>query len=415
MRLLYSLAWALLLPFAFLYLLWRARRQPEYLRHWRERLGWVSDGRGRARIWMHAVSVGETQAAAPLLRALRARHPDAAILLTHATPTGRATGEALFGDSVEQAYLPYDLPPLVWLFLRRARPGVGIVMETEVWPNLFAACAHRGIPLYLVNARLSARSAKDYRRFRRLVAPALATLAGIAAQTAEDAERLLALGARRVEVAGNLKFDVSPPAHTDASAAALRQLFAGRFVLLAASTREGEEAMLLDALAGFVMVDFLLVLVPRHPQRFDEVARLLRDRGIAFARRSDNRAPAPGDRVFLGDSMGELAAYYRAADLAYIGGSLLPFGGQNLIEAAAACCPALLGPHTWNFAEAAAQAVSLGAARRVADGNELAEVVHALYHDAGARQRMAASGAAFATANRGATQRVLDLIEPVAG
>lgn len=410
MRLLYSLAWLALLPFAFLYLLWRARKQPDYLRHWRERLGWAPIC-AKPLIWLHAVSVGETRAAAPLVKALRARHPDHAILLTHATPTGQATGAELFGEAVTQAYLPYDFPPLVWLFLRRARPVMGVIMETEIWPNLYAACARRRIPLFLVNARMSEKSARGYARFRALVTPALRGLAGIAAQTMNDAHRLRELGAMAVEISGNVKFDVTPPADSGERARDLRALFHDRFVLLLASTREGEEAMLLDALAGLELPGLLLVLVPRHPQRFEEVARLLAARGLGYVRRSGKQPPEADTRVFLGDSMGELAAYYAAADLAYVGGSLLPLGGQNMIEAAAAGCPALFGPHTWNFAEAAEQAVARGGARRLADAEELAPAVAALYRDPIARDRMREAGLQFAAANRGATERIMVMLE----
>jgi 3-deoxy-D-manno-octulosonic-acid transferase len=410
MRHLYSLAWLLLLPFAFLYLLWRARKQPAYLRHWRERLGWAPIDT-RPTIWLHAVSVGETRAAAPLVKALRQRHPDHAILLTHATPTGRATGAELFGEAVAQAYLPYDFPLLVGLFLRRARPILGVIMETEIWPNLYSACARRRIPLFLVNARMSEKSARGYGRFRTLTAPALRGLAGIAAQTLNDAHRLRELGAVAVEISGNVKFDVTPPAESAERARELRALFQGRFVLLLASTREGEEALLLDALAGLELPGLLLVLVPRHPQRFAEVARLLAARGLTYARRSEQGPVQADTRVFLGDSMGELAAYYAAADLAYVGGSLLPLGGQNMIEAAAAGCPALFGPHTWNFAEAAEQAVARGAARRVADAGEMAAAVVALQRDPIAREHMREAGLQFAAANRGATERVMAMLE----
>lgn len=410
MRLLYSLVWTLVLPFAFLYLLWRARRQPEYLRHWRERLGLVVLPAGKPVLWLHAVSVGETRAAAPLVAALQRRYPGHALLLTHATPTGRATGRELFGTRVQQAYLPYDHPLLVRLFLRRARPVLGILLETEIWPNLVAACVRLDIPLFLVNARLSAQSARGYERFRALLAPSLAGLAGVAAQSEADARRLDALGARQVRVTGNLKFDVAPPDDTAARATALRALFAGRFVFLAASTREGEEALLLEALTALTLPDLLLVLVPRHPQRFAEVARLLEARGLAYDRRSGGAPLRPEARVFLGDSMGELAAYYAAADLAYVGGSLLPLGGQNLIEAAYAGCPALIGPHTWNFAEAAGQAVARGAALRVQDAGELVGEIARLYAHPAARSAMAEAGRAFASANRGATERVMELI-----
>jgi len=451
MRRFYSLAWLFALPLAFLYLLWRSRRQPEYRRHWAERLGFLSMPDSRPVIWVHAVSVGETRAAEPLIRALQARHPDHAILLTHMTPTGRATGRALFGDSVVQAYLPYDLPRLVRRFLDRARPRLGLIMETEVWPNLFAACRQRGIPVFLINARLSEQSAQGYARLRPLVQPALAGLAGIAAQSEADARRLEQLvgpfaphpcplpkgeresqgrtchsassnaspihgggweGELSLVVTGNLKFDVAPPADTAERAAELRRLFGQRFVVLAASTRDGEEALLLDALLPLELPGLLLVIVPRHPQRFDEVARLIGARGLGCPRRSRGQAATGADRVYLGDSMGEMAAYCSACDLVIVGGSLLPFGGQNLIEAAAAGKPVLIGPHTWNFEQASRDAIAAGAAREVKDAQALAEAVRELYQNAEQRQQMGQAGRRFAEAHRGATERILRLIEP---
>ncbi|MEW6677455.1 MAG: lipid IV(A) 3-deoxy-D-manno-octulosonic acid transferase [Pseudomonadota bacterium] len=416
MRILYALAWLLALPLAFLYLLWRSRRQPEYRRHWGERLGWAPRPRSRPLIWIHAVSVGETRAAAPVISALQQRYPDHALLLTHATPTGRDTGRTLFGDRVQQAYLPYDFPLCTALFLHRTRPVLGLVMETELWPGLFRACRGRDIPVVLVNARLSERSARGYQRFARLTAQALRDLSAIAAQTEADARRLRDLGAPDVTVTGNVKFDMTPPADTADKAAALKALFAGRFVFLCASTREGEEAPLLDAMTSLDLPRLLIVIVPRHPQRFDEVAGLLQARGLNFVRRSSGLVAEPNTRVFLGDSMGEMAAYYAAADLCYVGGSLVPLGGQNMIEAAALGCPALIGPHTWNFLEAAEQAVAWGAARRVEDYAQLQAALQALYADDSARQRMAQAGRAFTQANQGATDRVMERVgEALAG
>lgn len=411
MRLLYTLVWLFLLPLAFLHLLWRARRQPEYLGHWHERLGWPPSPGRRPVVWVHAVSVGETRAAAPLIRTILEAYPDCGLLLTHATPTGRATGAELFGGAVTQAYLPYDLPLFVHLFLNRVQPRLGIFLETEIWPNLYAACQSRGVPIFLVNARLSERSASGYGRFPALVRAALGRLSGVAAQTEADAQRLVRLGAAGVEVTGNLKFDQQPHADTYKRANALRALWGPRFVWLAASTREGEETLILDALAKLDIPDLQLVIVPRHPQRFDQVARLLEDRGLSYGRRSMEGPVAPGARVYLGDSMGELAAYYAACDLAFVGGSLLPLGGQNLIEAMATGRPVLIGPHTFNFAEASEQAVAVGAARRVSGSVGLAKAVRDLYGNADARAVMGAAGLAFTQAHQGATKRVMAMLK----
>ncbi len=364
-------------------------------------------------IWLHAVSVGETRAALPLIASLRQRCPRCRVLLTHITPTGRlVANEALDGD-FRQTYLPYDLPWLVGRFLDRAHPCIGIFMETEVWPNLYAACRRRGIPIFLVNARLSEKSAAGYRRIRALIGPALACLNGIAAQTDADAARLKQLGAKQADVTGTLKFDVPAPIDTDLRAAELRRLIAGRFVRLAASTREGEEALIIDACLDIGIGNLLLVIVPRHPQRFEQVAAQIKSRGIDFERRSDLRPLSPGTEIFLGDSMGEMAAYYAAADLAFIGGSLLPHGGQNLIEAAAAGCPILLGQHTWNFLDVAEQAIRSGAALRITDPAALANTVARLHADPLALQAMRQAGKAFSFAHRGATDKVMAMLGPV--
>ena len=411
-RLLYTLLILMMVPFAPLYLMWRARRQPEYLQHWGERTGHLAWRPDKPVIWVHAVSVGETRAAAPLIRALLERHPDHALLLTHTTPTGREAGAQLFGSTVTQAYLPHDLPWFVQRFLARTQPVAGVIMETEVWPNLYAECARRGIPLFLVNARLSERSARGYARVAALARPALQSLTGIAAQSEADAERLRTLGAQHVTVTGNLKFDAAPPPESAARAAELRERFGPRFVFLAASTREGEEALVLDAYSKLDIPDLLLVIVPRHPQRFEAVADVVEQRGFDLVRRSEKQPVPDSVRVFLGDSMGEMAAYYAACDAAFVGGSLLPHGGQNLIEAAAAGRPVLTGPYTWNFEEAARRAIEVGAARRVHDAAELADAVSVLHGDAELRHRMGEAGKAFAETHRGATAGVLALIEP---
>ena len=410
-RFIYTLVVLALLPWAVLHLLWRARRQPEYLRHWGERFGFFATASPAPTIWLHAVSVGETRAAQPLVAALRQRYPGHRILFTHMTPTGRATSEALFGDDVERIYLPYDTPWAMRRFLRHYRPQFGLIMETELWPNLIAACRDAGVPLCLVNARLSQRSAKRYASFPALTREALQGLAAIGAQSADDAARLTTLGAHGVTVTGNIKFDIEAPPVQLELARELRARCGSRPVWLAASTREGEEALILDAWKRVGADDTaLLVIVPRHPQRFAEVAQLAMERGFSVQRRSENAAVAATTRILIGDSMGEMFAFYAAADIAFIGGSLLDFGSQNLIEAAACGTPILIGPSTRNFAEAAREAVACSAARTIADAGDLVRQVLDLLADDPSRQAMGAEGRAFAERHRGATARTLDLI-----
>lgn len=415
LRLPYSLLWVLALPLVLLRLLWRARRQPDYLGHLGERFARYPGKVSGRLIWVHAVSVGETRAAEALVRALLERWPADHILLTHMTPTGRATGAALFANEarVRAAYLPYDLGILATRFLRHFRPRLGVIMETELWPNLLAACSREGVPVILANARLSARSARRYARWPALSAATLGHLSAVAAQTAADAGRLQALGAAAVHLTGNIKFDITPPAAATALAATFRQHCGDRAVLLAASTREGEEALILDAFARLAPADCLLALVPRHPQRFDDVAALAAARGLALQRRSAAAAVDPRTRVWLGDSMGEMFAYYGAAGVALIGGSWLPFGGQNLIEACAVGTPVILGPHTFNFELVAEQAVDAGAALRAADVDSGMAAALALLADPARREAMGNAGRAFASQHRGASARTLALIENV--
>ena len=411
-RWIYTFLLFLLLPWGLLRLRWRARRQPEYLQHWQERLGQYEQTPNKPVIWLHCVSVGETRASAPLVALLQKHYPDHQLLMTHATPTGRATSQQLFGNMIISAYLPYDLPFAVRSFLAHFKPVFGVLMETELWFNLIHQCHKRKIPLFLVNARLSEKSAKGYKWLGYRVEAGLEALTAIAAQTREDAERLCELGAPQAIVLGNLKFDVSAPADAPALGTALREtLGKNRPVFLAASTREGEETLILDAVAQAAIPGLLLVLVPRHPQRFDEVATLLQQRGMHYQRRSGATRSLPEDcQVFLGDSMGEMPTYYAASDLAFIGGSLLPLGGQNLIEACALGIPVLVGPHTFNFEEAVSQAILRGAAERVWDVRNLASELRRLMTDAKLRNQMGIAGKAFAEANRGATERIFRLI-----
>lgn len=420
MRLIYSLLMVLALPFICIRLWWRARRQPAYLKHVAERFGYygayrVSPLNSKPVIWMHAVSVGETRAAEPLLRALLEKYPDHRILLTHMTPTGRETGETLFGnqandiENIWRCYLPYDYPGAVTRFLDHFRPSVGILMETEIWPNLVHACKARVTPIYLVNARLSEKSFAGYRRLGSFTLETLRAFRAIAAQSIDDAQRFEALGASNVSVMGNLKFDVAPSTVQLALGEQLRKSFGARQVLLAGSTREGEEILLLTNKLHEIP-NVLLVIVPRHPQRFDEVAALLEHHQVNYQRRSANQPIHDQTQVLLGDSMGEMVAYYAACDVAFIGGSLLPLGGQNLIEACAVGKPVLIGPHTHNFAEASESAVTEGAALRVEDAPDLQLKASALLANPEALARMSAAGLAFSGEHRGATATLLVLI-----
>ncbi|ODU01453.1 lipid IV(A) 3-deoxy-D-manno-octulosonic acid transferase [Thiobacillus sp. 65-1402] len=411
---LYRLVLLLAAPLIPLRLLWRGRRERGYLQHWNERLA-LGPAPVAGALWIHAVSVGEMRAAQPLVAALRAAHPDAPLLLSCMTPTGRATAEALYGDFATIVYLPYDYAWLVRRFLRRVQPRAGILMETELWPNLIDAAARQRIPMVLANARLSARSARGYARLPALTRACLARIAAVAAQSEADAARLLKLGAASVHVTGNLKFDIAPPPALLERGAAWKAQWGQRSVLLAASTREGEEAPLLRAFAAAAPAGVLLVLVPRHPQRFDAVAELIESAGLSWQRRSalDGAQLHAGTRVLLGDSLGELFAYYAACDVAFVGGSLAPLGGQNLIEAASAGRPVLVGPHTFNFEEAARLAIGAGAALRVSDADDLLENALELLNDDAARSRMGEAGLAFVARHRGAAARVAGLVAPL--
>ena len=394
-------------PFVLARLWWRGRQEPRYRENPGERFGFYRTAPLRPVIWLHAVSLGETRAAEPLLRALRQRHPECDLLITQMTATGREAARQLFGDSAQVAWLAYDYPSAVRRFLRHFRPRLGILMETEIWFHLVAECERSRVPLILANARMSAGSARGYGVVGPLVRDALGSLSAVAAQTAEDADRLRSLGAREIEVTGNLKFDVEPAAGSESLAAQFRLRFGNRRTFLAASTREGEEELLLDALKGSPLSDAVVVIVPRHPERFETVAQLLAARGFKFARRSANERLDADCGVMLGDSMGEMAAYYRACDVAFVGGSLLPYGGQNLIEACAAGVPVLIGPYTYNFTQAAESAVAAGAALRVETAEEAVREARSLLGDTGLRERLGKAGIAFCAAHRGATQRTL--------
>lgn len=425
MRFVYTMLFALLLPLIVARLFWRSMRQSGYRQNIGERFGFYDQPPLRRCIWIHAVSVGETRAAEPLIRRLQALHPARRILLTCMTPTGRATALELFGSTVTCAYLPYDLDMLHQRLIGRFEPSVLLIMETEIWPNLLHACRRRAIPALVVNARLSENSARRYGRIaavRMLVKQALESVRAVAAQSDADAKRFRALGAREAVVMGNIKFDVALDAALITLGENWRAAQRKRRVLLCASTREGEEEALL---AAYLQVfdahernDTLLVVVPRHPQRFDRVAGDIGRAGLSVARRSNGMAV--GDElaqaeVLLGDSMGEMAAYYSFCDVAIIGGSFQPLGGQNLIEACAAGKPAIMGPSTFNFSTAAQLAKDAGALLLVDGPVNAMRSAHALLNSDARQKQMSEAGRRLVEANRGVTEKTVALIAKTLG
>jgi 3-deoxy-D-manno-octulosonic-acid transferase len=407
----------LLLPYAIGNLVWRALRYSEYWHRWPERFGFVARSSGRRTLWVHAVSVGEVRSAAPLVSALVERYPNHRIVVTTMTPTGSKQVRDLFGDRVSHCYVPYDFPDAVRRFFDRVRPEAAVIAETEFWPNIFAECGRRRIPLLLVNGRVSQASLRGYLRVPNIARAMLANADLLCAQTRVDAQRLRNLGAAPdlIHVTGNLKFDVEVPARLLEEARALREHWGReRHVWIAASTHAGEERKVLEAHAELRRryPTLLLVLVPRHPERFGAVGTLTRRLGFAAALRS--RTPSalpPATDVLVGDTMGELQRLYAAADVAFIGGSLVPHGGQNLLESCAVRVPVVFGPHMFHFEEISAMALERGAARQVHDVRGLVEAV-ALYFDQPDLRRAAGSAAhTLVTDNRGALDRTLALVE----
>ena len=427
----YQLLWHLLLPFAFIRLAWRTRHSSEYLSHFAERLGF-SYGKSitQGSVWIHAVSVGETRAAQPLIEAYLERGET--VLLTHMTLNGRRTGAALFAKAIaagqlRQVYLPYDLCWSVANFIRAFKPKFGLFMETEAWPTVVFYCAGIGLPLFLVNARLSERSARRVNQFGKAGRSLFQAFAGILAQTQFDADRYRSLDVKKVEIIGNLKFDVPlDPNLVQQGKSWKQELHAKqRLMVCAASTRDGEEEVILKAWKGLLLSNALdiaplLCLVPRHPERFSEVANQIQDAGLKFRRRTEWIETPKSDvgiDVILGDSMGEMPMYYSAADLVVMGGSLLPFGGQNLIEACAAGCPVLLGEHTYNFQQAALDAIEIGAAKRIkgelllSEPIALMEALKELLLNTVELAKMSSAATAYSIEHQGATKKILAALE----
>ena len=418
LRGLYSLVIRLALPLSLYYLIWRGLRQREYMDRWSERFALYRAEGLPSCLWIHAVSVGEVNVAAPLVAALRARHPGVPVLVTTTTPTGSARVRALWGQDVRHVYLPYDLPGAVRNFLEHFRPRVAVVMETEIWPNLFAELHARGIPLLVANARLSARSLRGYRPIAALVASALAKVDVVAAQSQADAGRYRRLGAPpdRVHVTGNIKYDLPVPEGIEGQALQWRGAWgAARPVWIAASTHPDEEDAMRAAHAAVLRLhpQALLLWAPRHPERFAAVAADAADAGFRVATRRRDTLPHPDTQVFVVDTLGELMAFFAAADVAFVGGSLQAIGGHNVLEPAALGVPALVGPHTFNFQEITALLVEAGAVQRVADATALAAAVDKAFRDPAAAQAQGAAGRVRIAGERGALARTMDLLEPL--
>ena len=414
MRILYDLLVYLLRPFAVAVVLWRGLRNRGYWAGFGERFGFGAAAAGRT-LWVHAVSLGEVTAAAPIVRAVQARHPQLAVILTTATPTGRARARALYGTSVDVRYLPYDTPGSMRRFLKRVQPRAAIIMETELWPNLFHQCRRRGVPVVLASARLSPRSVARYLRFSGVFRGVFSADTVVAAQSVEDAARFIAIGAQpdRTQVIGNVKFDVGVDAEAVERGIRLRATWAPRPVWIAGSTHEGEEEQVLTAHARVLeqQPGTLLLVVPRHPERFAAVADLLERRGFRYHRRSDARPLPAGTQVFLVDTVGELRSMYAAVDVAFVGGSLVPVGGHNLLEPAALGVPVITGPYQSNGQEIARLLLERGGALEVADAGALGERVGELLGDPERRRRIGASGLEVVAANRGSVGRLLDLVD----
>jgi len=416
MRRLYTWLLRLASPYVLARLLWRGRRNRGYWQRIPERFGFIPRIRALRVIWIHAVSVGEARASVPLVRALAARYPEHRILITTMTPTGAATVVGLFDDDVDHRYAPYDLPSAVARFLERARPDIAIVMETELWPNTFALCRARSIPLIVANLRMSQSAVERYRRVPGLTRSTLENVSVLAAQSVTDAERLYTLGAPRaaVHVTGSIKFELNLPASLRETAEVLRgQWGRDRPVWLAASTHDGEEEAVLAARKELTarFPGHLLVLAPRHPERFALAARLARKGGARVALWSERRGPIESAvDVVIGDTMGELQLFYAAADVAFIGGSLVPVGGHNLLEAAAVGTPCVFGPYMYNFEEIAAMALERGAGVQVPHAAGLAPALSDFLGNANRRFEAGERGKKMVDENRGAVARTLQLI-----
>ena len=416
---LYSLVLHLAFPVTLYHLIWRGMRQREYLQRWLERYAWLEDRLDlRDTIWVHAVSVGEVLAAKPLIDGLLVKYPGRSLLVTTITPTGSERVRALWAGRVHHVYLPYDLRSMVRRFLDHARPALAVIVETEIWLNLYVECARRGIPLMMVNARLSERSLSGYLPVLAMSRLAMRAVRLVAAQSSADAWRLACIGAdpERIVVTGNLKYDLALPEGIALQAAHWRQGWgARRPVWIAASTHAAEEDAVLAVHARLLEThpDALLLWAPRHPERFSAVGEAVRGRGMSLRTRRRQRLPGPGTQVLVIDTMGELLGFFAAADVAFVGGSLCDVGGHNVLEPAALGIPSVVGPHTYNFAEVTRRLSDAGALLQVPDAAALGEAVLALVDDAARRRQMGEAARSEVEQMSGALARTLALVDDV--
>jgi 3-deoxy-D-manno-octulosonic-acid transferase len=416
MRAFYSCLFYLLIPFILLRLLWRSIKAPAYRYRWRERFGLYNKKFPQGVIWFHAVSVGEAEAVFPLVRQIQKQHPDAKLLITTTTPTGSARVKAVMQDTVAHVYLPYDVPDAVNRFMQCFKPKLAVIMETEIWPNLFLYCGKNGIPLYIINARLSEKSSRGYQKIPSLFHPALAAVNIIAAQTQDDANRFIAIGAdnEKVKTLGNIKFDVEIPKSIIAQGLQIKvDLFSGRFVWLIASTHKDEEALFLEIYKEIkqTIPELLLVIVPRHPERFADVKKLCEQLQLAVVMRTAGDRVYPETDVYLVDTMGELKMLYAASDVAFVGGSMVPRGGHNILEAAAVGVPVMFGPYMHNFKEIARGVLSYNGAIQCQNKGELVNAILALNEQPAYREALAEKGMEFVRQNQGAIARICAILE----
>ncbi|MEI7994649.1 MAG: lipid IV(A) 3-deoxy-D-manno-octulosonic acid transferase [Methylococcaceae bacterium] len=418
MRFFYSSLFYLLIPFILLRLLWRGIKAPAYRCRWGERFALYNKKFPQGVIWFHAVSVGESEALFPLVRQIKKQHPDAKLLITTTTPTGSARVKAVMQETVEHVYLPYDLPDANNRFMHCFKPKLAVIMETEIWPNLFMRCGKNGIPLYIINARLSEKSSRGYQKIPSLVHPALAQVCCIATQTQDDANRFIAIGAdsEKVHTLGNIKFDVEVPQSILANGLQIKaNLFGGRFVWLIASTHKGEEEIFMEVYKEIQqkIPELLLVIVPRHPERFSDVKKLCDQFQLSLAMRSADARIHTETDVYLVDTMGELKMLYAASDVAFVGGSMVPSGGHNILECAAVGVPVMFGPHMANFKEIANGVLNHNGAIQCQNKDDIIHAILALYEQPAYRQELAEKGKTFVLQNQGAVSRICAILDQV--